>query len=92
MRTMVVRAGGIEALRRAILDSAEETAGVEIERAEAYAREKIERAKSEAEAERGVIIGEAERQAEVAGVEHLDRGYDRAVEKLRSLGAWVRRD
>lgn len=34
----------------------------------------------------------AEGQTEVAGIEHLDRGYDRPVEKLRGLGAWVRRD
>lgn len=29
---------------------------------------------------------------EIAGVEHLDRGYDRAVDKLSSLGARLRRD
>ncbi len=34
----------------------------------------------------------AEGQTEVVGIEHLDRGYDRPVEKLRALGAWVRRE
>lgn len=29
---------------------------------------------------------------EIAGIEHLDRGYDRAVDKLRALGAQLRRE
>ncbi len=55
---------GIEALRRAILQDAEEMARSEIEQAQRLSAEERERAGKEAEAESSRILREAEREAE----------------------------
>ena len=33
----------------------------------------------------------AEGESEISGVEHVDRGYDRVVDKLKSIGACITR-